>query len=141
MPNPLERLAEAKDSLKGLVNGSAPPPPKAYGLTLKRNPPETPEDSPEQSQCFKITMKCCLLPIAVCTWSVGKLLTMCIIIIGGCLYPCIGDAMLAMIFSSRSPEDAMENAKAAKGCLLCIFSVLKFSDEQLISPLGNLCVW
>ena len=135
--------AEKLEEAKGFVTGAAPPPPRAYGLTLKRTPPETPEDEPPQSQCLKITMKCCLIPVAVFTWIIGKLLIMLIMVVGGCLYPCVGNAMLAMIFSDpqAAAQSGKENAQAAGSCLLCIYSVLVFSRKQLVNPLGNLCAW
>ena len=70
-------------------------------------------------------------------------LSVLIMVVGGCLYPCVGNAMLAMIFSDpqAAAQSGKENAQAAGSCLLCIYSVLVFSRKQLVNPLGNLCAW
>ena len=125
------------------------PPPKVWCVTLKRTPPEHPDDEPPIGDGAKCCYLIWMVPLALCAWFLGAAVMLFLYLLRCVLLPCLGNAFFNMWVSKWKQSGDIEVAgwEARRGTSLGVKIVLawiscyKWTKRVLISPLNLLLEW
>ena len=154
--------AAASAAAQGVVNAAVematpptPPPPKVWCVTLRRNPPLTDEDyvsGQPLGACQKNCWLAVLGPPALLAYAIGWMIYTVLQCIACVLTPLLGPAVLQEIAARRlallrekgnkaAAQQAIQDAKQAAGCAMCLVNLMWCTYTELITPLNLLCAW